>query len=73
MRAQRTQHHLRLAVQLSVESGGEKVECGDNQGRPEPQPQESLKNARQASDVIRRKEEIISFEEEIMLYNKGEG
>lgn len=56
-----------------MESGDEQAEHGDNHGRPDPQPQEPLKNARQASDVIRWKEEVISFEEEIMLYNKGEG
>lgn len=44
----------------------------DHHGRPDPQPQESLKNAGQVSDVVRWKEEIISFEEEIMLYDRGE-
>lgn len=43
-----------LAVQLSMESGDEQAEHGDNHGRPDPQPQEPLKNAR-PSDVIRWK------------------
>lgn len=46
VRAWRTQRHPKLAVQLSMESGDEQAEHGDNHGRPDPRPQEPLKNAR---------------------------
>lgn len=51
--AWRIRHHPRLTVQLSMEGGEEQVECSDHHGRPDPQPQESLKNSGQVSDVVR--------------------